>query len=415
MSIEISGSSFSKIPSFSSPSVEAELTQIRVPITGLTPAETNARKIEYKAKLNEIYQTLAQQPITPENLNLLSHTLTKFARLRYEEAYPSCMVMMRASLNAQLAAFKIFDTLSFNPKEHQTLSQLEEYLFDHSKSSALDQFMLESDMTAVASRIASLNLPTDHLLRIAFTLSWYSNGLINTAGFAKNDRQDIQAANNKRFDQIYSLCEGILKTANCEAANIELAEMYYNGRRGAELRKDPKNIAGAHEWLDKAKQLNPDLEMAARVANLKSCDWAATDSEKSNAFLLEAIKIRESFPKEKQNPFLVANLKNRLAGALLKEGKLEDAEKAVDSALEHAEAARGPRDAADKLLDLNNSHQYFGGYDLTKAKILIYKNDFEGALKYLNRALETFEFHRQSSQDLIDAVNEIKAKLPAKS
>jgi tetratricopeptide (TPR) repeat protein len=413
MSIGISYSFSSHTPAFEPQLIQADLTHIGIPLTNMNPAEIASRKNEYRAKLDQIYQVLSQQPTTPEQLNLLSHVLTRIGRLRYEEAYPACMVLMRASLNVQFAAFKIFETLSFNPKEHQTLGQVEEYLYNHTHSSAFDSFMLDSDMNAVASRILDLNLPTEHLLRLAFTLSWYSNGLINTAGFAKNDSQEIQIVNNKRFDQIYSLCEKILKAANCDAANIELAEMYYNGLRGAELRKNPMNIVGAHQWLDKAKELNPDPEMAARVANLKSCDWAGIDSQKSRAFLYEAIQIRESFPKEKQNPFLVANLQNRLAGTLLNDCKFDEAERVIDAALQYSESARGSRDAADKLLDLKNSHQYFGVYDMTKAKILLQKNDFQGAEKYLSRALETFEFHSQSSQDLIRAVNAMKSKLPS--
>lgn len=341
------------------------------------------------------------------NTSFFGDVMTKFGRLRYEENYPSCMVMMRGSLNAQLAAIDVFETLSFEVKESEDLAQLEERLFQHEKFSSFDDFITKSDMDAIANLIYEKNLTPENLFKMGFTLSWLANSLHHTQGFR------TKVLNHKRFDQVYALCEKILVMANNRDANLELAEMYYNGLRGVELRKDSSNIEGAHKWLDKAMELNQTSEMAARVANLKSCDWAADgDLEKAKAFLDEAITIRQSFPKEDQNPFLVANIHSRKAGFLLKGGQLDEANQVIDLAIKYSTDCRGERDPnTDKLKDPTHDNQYFGIYDWKKAQIQLAQGKLGAAMKFINRALETFEHHRQDSEDLIEMALKVKADI----
>jgi tetratricopeptide (TPR) repeat protein len=168
------------------------------------------------------------------------------------------------------------------------------------------------------------------------------------------------------------------------------------------LRKDPNNLAGAHHWLNLAMELNQSKEMAARVANRKSCDWMSVDIKKAAEYLIQAIEIRQSFPKDEQDPFLVANLNSRLAGFLQKDGNLEAANKTIDLALEYSAVCRGERDPiTDKIKDPTHDHQYFGLYDFKKAQIQLKMGNKEEALKFANRAIETFEHHKQDSADML--------------
>lgn len=248
-------------------------------------------------------------------------------------------------------------------------------------------------MDAIAAMIHEKDLSKEELTKMGYTLSWMANSLHHTQGFRTTEEdKSIEALNHRRFDQVYALCEKVLIMADNEKANLELAEMYYNGLRGVEFRKDPKNIEGAHQWLDKAMKLNPSLEMAARVANLKSGDYAnAGDFEKAIGFVDKAFKIRQSFPKEQQDPFLVANLYSRKAGFLLKAGNLEEADQTINNAIEHSTACRIK----------GKNHQYFGIYDMTKAKIKLAQGEHKEALKYINSSLATFEYHEEDSADLI--------------
>lgn len=343
--------------------------------------------------LDEAYSLVAKSDASSEYLSVLGDILTKYGRVRYEDKYSACMVMMRASLNAQLAAIGVFNTLCFDMKSNENLSKLENTLFQHEQFLAFDDFLIKSDMDAIAAMIHEKDLSKEELTKMGYTLSWMANSLHHTQGFRTTEEdKSIEALNHRRFDQVYALCEKVLIMADNEKANLELAEMYYNGLRGVEFRKDPKNIEGAHQWLDKAMKLNPSLEMAARVANLKSGDYAnAGDFEKAIGFVDKAFKIRQSFPKEQQDPFLVANLYSRKAGFLLKAGNLEEADQTINNAIEHSTACRIK----------GKNHQYFGIYDMTKAKIKLAQGEHKEALKYINSSLATFEYHEEDSADLI--------------
>lgn len=395
------------------------LDEIHVPVVNPSPQEAIKLSDQYKIRLNETY-CAALKGLTEGNeseknqyLLLLSDIMTKFGRLRYEEEYPPCMVMMRGSLNVQLVAIGVLDKLSF--EFSKDLFQLEATLFQHNQFSSFDDYLIKSDMKAVANLIQDKNLTPENLTKLGFTLSWLANSLHHTKGFRTQEKdasKEVITLNCQRFDQVYALCEKVLVMANNETANLELAEMYYNGLRGVEFRKDPKNIEGAHKWLDLAKKINPSLEMAARVANLKSRDWADFDLKRAREFLDEAIQIRASFPKEQQNPFLVANLNNRKAGFLLKEGQLEEADRVVDEAIAYSTACRGERDpVTDKLLDQTHNHQYFGIYDYQKAKIKLAKKEFSEALKFTERALEAYQYHHQDSEDLIAEAFQLKINI----
>lgn len=153
--------------------------------------------------------------------------------------------------------------------------------------------------------------------------------------------------------------------------------------------------------------------MAARVANLKSCHYQIVgDFVRAMQLLNEAIQIRESFPKEEQDPFLVANLYNRKAGFLLKERRLDEADFSIDVAIAYSAALRGRRHPeTDKLVDLTYDHQYFGLYDHKKAQIKLAKEELEEAMKFINRALETFRHHEQDSKALIEEANRTKIEI----
>lgn len=229
-------------------------------------------------------------------------------------------------------------------------------------------------------------------------------------------RDDGSDENTKRFNQVYDLCERILKLAGSEKANLELAEMYYNGRSRMALND---SIEKAHEWLDKAAAMNTGSEMQARVANLKSCDWMnKKDYKKALEFANIAIAIRESFPKEEQDPFLVANLYNRCAGFLTHQEKYNEAEERVNQALEYAEKCRGTRDSQDRIITPTYDHQYFGFYDQQKAKLLTIKYEkemkpelYDEAIKHFDRAIETFGHHAQDSQAYLQSATILKGYL----
>jgi hypothetical protein len=401
--------------------VKSILCKILVPVVRASAKEAIELKESYKATLNQAFAVVSKQiaaakdPEEKKQLyGLLGEIMTKFGRLKYEENYPSCMVFMRASLNAQLFAIGVYSVLCFEVDKFENLEQLEKALFQHDQFRALDDFIISSDTEAMARAIQDKGISSEDLMTLGYTLSWMANSLHHTQGFGTSVAdKSIESRNHHRFDQIYSLCEKILLAANSEPAILELAEMYYNGLRGVELRKDPKNIIGAHQWLDKAMVLNQTKEMHARVANLESCDWAgAGDLEKAKLFLDEAIMVRKSFPKDQQDPFLVANLHSRKAGFLLKEGKMDEADHVIDCAIEYSTACRGNRNPqTDELLDKTHDHQYFGIYDMKKAQIKAAKKDFKEAMKFINRALETFMHHVQDSQDLILMAKVLKAQL----
>lgn len=400
--------------------VKSILSEIQVPVVKPDQKEAIRIKQDYKLKLNQAYTLLsanikkAQLPEEKKELYLLlGDLMTKFGRLRYEENYPSCMVFMRASLNAQLVAIGVFDISCFDVEKSDNLEQLEKALFYHEAFQALDQLIITSNPDALAQAIQSKGMSPDQLARLGFTLSWMANSLHHTQGFkGSEDDKALVAQNNRRFDQIYSLCEKILVASNTNEAKLELAEMYYNGLTGVALR-DPTNIKGAHKWFDEAIKLNPSYEMVARVANRKACDWAGVGNfEEAKRCLDEAFTTRGFYSKEFQDPFLIANMYNGRAKLLLLEKKLDEADADIDCALAHSASCRGARNPdTDRLLDTTHDHQYFGTYDIRKAQIKIAKGELTEAIKYINRALETFEHHRQDSAKLIEVAEKMKAEI----
>lgn len=364
-----------------------------------------------KAKLEAALQHLKGSD--SESLLLMGEIFTKYARLSYEDFYPHCMVMMRASLNAQLSSLGIYKQLHFEIADH-TLEELKKVFMSHEQFTAFDHFILSSDPNVLAAQIEGKNLEHSQLTLLGFTLSWMANSLHHTEGFReKENEQEVTSRNHKRFDQIYILTEKVLLLADTEEAKQELAELYYNGLRGMELRKDPKNLEAAHAWLEKGMGINPSLSYKARVANIKSCDYSSIgDIEKVKHLLDEAIKIREGIAPEEQDQFLVANLYCRRAGFAIKESALDQAESFIGKSLEHAESCRSARNPeTDKLIDHKNDHQYFGFYDFQMAQIKFAKNEPKAALLHINRALDTFEFHKQDSADFIAMALTLKAKV----
>lgn len=394
-----------------------KLNEIKVPVVKASVEEAKEVKEQFKTTLGEAYKIIVKELPNAKTherqkyLTLLSEVMSKFGRLRYEENYPSCMVLMRGSLNVQLSTFGVYEGgLAFELSED--LAHLEQTLFNHANFSTFDDFICNSDMDAIASKIQDKKISPAKLIKAAFTLSWLANSLHHTQGYReREDDASVKEMNHKRFDQVYALTAKLLTLANTSEANLELAELYYNGMRGIEFRKDPNNIGGAHKWLDLAMELNPSKEMAARIANRKSCDWMSVDLKKAIAFLTQAIEIRKSFPKEEQDPFLVANLNSRHADFLQKNENLEAADKAIDLALEYSTGCRGDRDPmTDKIKDPTHDHQYFGLYDIKKAQIQLALGNTQEAIKYIDRALETFEHHKQDSADLIADALKIKAE-----
>ncbi len=392
-----------------------KLNTVNVPIIKTSVEDAKKLISEHKACLNEVYTIIVSE--LPQStgaehsqyLNLLGEVLTKFGRIRYEENYPSCMVLMRASFNAQLTSLGLYNNLHFEVSGN--LNELETRLFNHKDFLFLDIFMIRTDPNTLADLINYQNLSPESLFNLGFTLSWLANSLHHTKGYRNaEESEDLTFINHRRFDIIYSLCDKILTLSNTNPAKLERAEMYYNGLRGVELRKDPKNLESAHHWLDLAMELNTSLEFAARVTNIKSVDFSSVGNfEKAIELLNEAIKIRESFPKDSQDPFLVANLNCRKAGFLLKEKKFEEANEAIDKALEYATVCRGERNpSTGVLLDSTHDHQYFGIYDTRKAEIKIGQGKYDEAIVIVGRALETFERHLDDSKELIDKAKEIK-------
>lgn len=360
------------------------LAGINVPIVKKSVDEKKRLKEEYKEKLNAAYGLVRVQR---ESLLLLGEILTKFGRLRFEENSPSCMVMMRASLNAQLKAIGLLDTLCFDLDADQ-LTTLEEALFQHDKFTVFDQFLLSSDMNAIAAAIQGKNLPKEQLELMGSTISWMSNGMLHTKEYKDNIPQ---------FEQVFLLGQLILTMAQSEKGNLELAELYYNGLKKFEIRKNFNNLSGAHKWLDKALALIPSKEMLARIANVKSCDYAGRGHFiQAAGFLDLEITIRQSLPLEEQNHLLISHLRWGKTGFLYKENYLKEADDTIDLALAFAASCRGERHPqTDKLLTQKSDHQYFGQYDYRKAQIKMALKEYKEAHKHINRALETYSHFKQ--------------------
>ena len=124
------------------------------------------------------------------------------------------------------------------------------------------------------------------------------------------------------------------------------------------------------------------------------------------------MKIRQSFPQEQQDPFLVANLHSRKAGFLLKKDQLEEADQIIDCAIAYSTVCRGDRNPqTDQLIDPTHDHQYFGIYDWYKAQIKLALGELQEATKFIHRALETFEHHKQDSEDFIQKASQVKAEI----
>lgn len=394
-----------------SPLVE-RLKKIPLPIPKTADVAANKKlREEYKKELQEMYgvAVLLQNSSNPEEkkeaLLLLADLLTKFGYIRYDENYPSCMYLTRASLQAQLVALNVFDSLFFELPEE--LDLLEAFLIGNDQAfTTFDNFLRTSHIGTLFDKVKEGMTP-ENLYKMGFTLSWMANSLHHTVNY-----KEVTQANNLRFNQLYELSIKALEASGTDEAKLEFAEVLYNGVSRMGLRANPLNLAAAHEWLDKAKTLNPSLEMAARVANLKACDYGRLGNlAMAKKYAEEAVAIRASIPKEEQDPFLVANAHSVKAGHFLEEGNLVEAEKEIDLALAYSTACRGERDSATgKLKDQTNDHQYFGFYDFTKAKIKIKEGrsqNLQEALTYLKRALETFMYHEQDSKEPIAATKHL--------
>ncbi len=393
--------------------IKEKVRELVIPIPVVKGEEKDAISSKDKAKLTLERAYSEIQSRDPESLLLISEIFTKYGRLCYEDCYPHCMVMMRASLNLQLYAIKLCNLCCIDGKTGSLAHLLNEFM-DHGPFSAFDNLLLSLDIKAFSEQILNSNLDEDQIHTLGYTLYWLCNGLGHTAGFQeKDDNADRQALNHKRIDQVCFLADSLLSRLDNPKSKLELAELYYNGLSRIERRKNPESVDASHLWLDKASQINPSLHFLARVANLKSCDYAVIGNlEQAKKFLMEAIRIRESLKIEEQDPFLVANLYCRRSGFALKESNFDEAELYIAKSLEHADACRSERNPeTDELLDHKNDHQYFGLYNMQMAKVKFSKKEKDLAVKHINRALDTFNFHKQDSQQLIKDAEEIKKNI----
>ncbi len=373
-------------------SIKKILADIQLPIA----LEDQEQKNELKEKLNKAFQLVKTHLGTGEKKNYLiylSEIMTKYGRLCYEEHYPTCMVMMRGSLNTRLHALGASDSWCFDIDACENLTDLTRILSEHDKFTSFEDELKKIDSQAIAGRIED----KAHLLPLGYTLLWFSNALLNSDGFKPTEEDKLLAAHNEeRLGKVFDLCENMLRSAGTEEANLELAELYYNGRCNASFRENPKDLETAFSWLEQAKMLNGSKQMAARIANRKFCTYYdKSDFEKAKKYLSEAINIWRSVPDKDQDLFLIANLHNNLAASLMKQNQYDAADKEIDKALEYMKSCK------------KNTHQYFGIYLAKKAKIKLVQNKLEEAKVLVNKSLEIYRIHSDASKGLIETAQDL--------
>lgn len=366
---------------------------------------------EYKKQqLEKAYAQVLQglalcHKCTPDkNLALrMGDILRQYARLGFEENFTTCKQILMASLNVQFYAIGLIDEC-INMSDFHSIKDLKK---QSAAKPNLFKFMDDLILTTHQDRCLSLAwtskesnlLPPERMFILATTLRWLGHCFQNIDSY-----KTAHPTNDRRFEQIYYLSEAILLLADNDQSREELAELYYNSWPFMHGRKYPDDVEGKCAIYDKCLVYNSEPEMKARVANMRFIILAnAGEKERSTNYLKEAMAIREEMAENKQNGFLLANLRNNYAAYLmdLPTPNLEDAEKYTRMAINYSSACRSNEE----------DHLYFAIYDSRLAKIMHLTGRNDEALEFINRAINTLNKYPESNKDLMEKALAVKALL----
>lgn len=354
----------------------------------LSARETEEKGLAKEA-LEKAYQ-IAIHDLPPEDIPLhLGAILSQFGRLCYEENFALSKEILLYSLGLQLSHYGILEKQMVDPKRFATLPDLKAQIAAQTAHfSETENDLLSLDIPTCLHKLKENQTEKDLIL--AFTLRWLGHSYQNIDGYKKAFPE-----NDKRFEQIYYFCEAILlKNTFDKKACLELAELYYNSWPFLHLRKHPNDYLGACAAYDSVLAINDEPEMKARVANMRFILLNQTEhKEKAQKYLEEAMEIRSALPEEKQNGFLLANLRNNYAAFLLQQ-KEPDLDKAAQFLLLAL-------DYSTKMRKKNEDHLYFALYDLQFANLQMMQQKPAEALDTLERAVNTLNRYPESNQELL--------------
>lgn len=318
--------------------------------------------------------------------------------------------MARASLALQFTNLGLLKSPGYTVEDIENLEAFKTKALLHDEFTTIDEALLnEKLIEEVMEKIHQRSYNSEEIFLMAYALSHYGFSSCHTTGYKETTPLNIH-----RFENVYGLARKLyeLKKDEEERHRLEMAELLYNGFRGLELKKE-SGLEAAHKHLDEAVLLNPSLEMQARVANFKACDWYEKDINKSAELMKVALTIREKIPLNEQDPFLLATARNNFCSLILKTSNpdLEEADNYISLAVDYAEARRGLRDDAGKVINPNNEHQYFGLYDINMAALRLKQERLEDAALHIDRAFETFGRHLETSNNFLERAAKIKSEI----
>jgi hypothetical protein len=373
-----------------------------------SPDSIKLQKEQKKQQLEKAYEQALQAlsrccKRTPDKRLALrmGDILAQFGRLCYEENYATCKQILLASLNTQFYAIGLIDdcldisafhTLQDLKKQGATKPNLFKFMDDLILSSHQDR-CLSLIWTSKESNL----LPEERMFVLAYTLRWLGHCFQNLDTY-----KEPHPTNDRRFEQIYHLCEAILLLADNNQCREELAELYYNAWPFMHGRKYPNDAEGKCAIYDKCLAYNSEPEMRARVANMRFIILSgAGEKEKAAKYLKEAMAIREEMPESQQNGFLLANLRNNYAAHLmeLNPPDLEEAEKYTRMAINYSAACRAH----------DEDNIYFAIYDSRLAKIMHLTGRNAEAMELIERAINTLKKYPESNHDLMEKTLAVKA------
>lgn len=369
-------------------------------------AQKEHKKQQLEKAYGKILNNISPREKTHMDKNLallLGDVVRRYGRLCYDENFVTCKQVMLAAVNAQLYGIGCL-TESIDFTRFASLQKLkDEGSANHHLFAFMDEMLVTLDHHKILANVlyqdAKNEISNDQIYNLGTSLRWLGHCYQNIDKFL-----DINPENNARFKHIYYGSESLLKLANNEKFRKELAELYYNSWYFLFKREFPNDIEGGCAVYNNVLKYTDDLEMTARIANMRFVILRnAGLHEKAEVYLRQALAIRESMPENKQTAILLANLRNSYAKFLFDQPNpdLEMARKYNKMALHYSDACRA-----------NGEYNvYFAFYEKTAAEICKKMGLMQEANTHIDNAIKVHERYKEIYHDSYEEAKLFKTEL----
>lgn len=279
----------------------------------------------------------------------------------------------------------------YNKDVKKSLGFFLDAVYDHFyelgvRGTSKDQLLLTTDIDFMLDKCSKMN--TEQKLFFASSLRWLGHCHQNITEYNSAD-----SLNDTRFNFLYGLAEKLLLSVLYPTAGAftepnkevktELVELYYNTNVFMYLRKHPGKYEEACKTLDKVLEMEPS--MAVRVFNLRSrtMEKAGVVETADNFYRHVLLPYKTNyenntdFVSPTRDPFLPPLYYHNYASLLIREGRLDEADKAIQVTVDYME---------DKVTP--NYHIYFPQFYQTLSNLRLLQGKPDEAAAALVKSAE---------------------------